>query len=105
MGIEDSNATVHLFYCVDEDLRDDMLQAHTGNNFTQTSEKDIRDKIKTMAVKVEINTQNISYFLFRDEKYLRNFPLANNTSSEGECTSLPFFFNVTLVTWDEYMLV
>ena len=53
MNINNSQASVFLFNCLDQDLRDDILRANPTTQVNDLSEADLITAIKTLAVKIE----------------------------------------------------
>jgi len=53
MGIPTAQQPVHLFNCLDEDLRSDVLRANPDKDFNTWAEKDLTEAIQTLAVKME----------------------------------------------------
>ena len=53
MNIGATQASVYLFNCLEQDLRDDILRANPSTQVNDMSEDDLTAAIKTLAVKVE----------------------------------------------------
>ena len=53
MNINNTQASVFLFNCLDQDLRDDILRANPTTQINDLPEADLITAIKTLAVKVE----------------------------------------------------
>ena len=53
MSIPTAQQPVHLFNCLDEDLRSDVLRANPDRNFDTWAEKDLMEAIQILAVKME----------------------------------------------------
>ena len=52
-GISNTQSSVFLFNCLDQDLRDDILRANPSTQIGDISEADLTAAVKTLAVKVE----------------------------------------------------
>ena len=53
MNIGDTQSSVYLFNCLEQDLREDILRANPSTQISDMSEADLTAAIKTLAVKVE----------------------------------------------------
>merc|ERR1711867_115875 len=53
MNMGDTQSSVYLFNCLEQDLRDDVLRANPSTQISDMSEADLTAAIKTLAVKVE----------------------------------------------------
>ena len=53
MNIGATQASVYLFNCLEQDLRDDILRANPSAQVSDMSEAALTTAIKTLAVKVE----------------------------------------------------
>ena len=53
MNIKDTQASVYLFNCLDQDLREDILRANPSTVISDMSELDLIAAVKLLAVKVE----------------------------------------------------
>ena len=51
-GISNTQSSVFLFNCLDQDLRDDILRANPSTQIGDISEADLTAAVKTLAVKV-----------------------------------------------------
>ena len=53
MNIPNTQATVYLFNCLDQDLSDDIMRANPSTQINAMSEKDLIASVKSLAVKME----------------------------------------------------
>ena len=53
MGIPDTQATVYLFNCLDQDQRDDIMRANPATQINTLSEADLMASVKSLAIKIE----------------------------------------------------
>ena len=53
MNIGNTQSSVYLFHCLEQDLREDILKANPSTQISDMSEADLTAAIKTLAVKVE----------------------------------------------------
>ena len=53
MNIPNTQATVYLFNCLDQDLRDDIMRANPSTQINMMSEADLIASVKSLAVKME----------------------------------------------------
>ena len=57
MNIPNTQATVYLFNCLDQDLRDDIMRANPSTQINMMSEADLIASVKSLAVKMESKKQ------------------------------------------------
>ena len=53
MNIPNTQATVYLFNCLDQDLRDDIMRANPSTQIDMMSEADLMVSVKSLAIKME----------------------------------------------------
>ena len=56
INIPDSQATVYLFNCLAQDLRDDIMRVNPATQVNTMFELDLMASVKSLAVKIEIFT-------------------------------------------------